>query len=268
MSVTLDELIPLSRKPIPPEGLRDSDEVPLDSPWHRSEINLLVESVDCQRMPRTDHFAGGNTFVYYNDKQWDPEFQDRPEFRGPDFFFVEDVNGAIERRYWVVWEENDRFPDVIVELLSPTTRKIDLTIKKEIYETIFKTREYFCYDPDDEKLIGWRLGNDGKYRPIKPNAKGFLWCKKLGLWLGKWTGVYLGKPAVWLRFYDEEFKVVPTFADKGEQRAEQEKQRAEQEKQRADQLASEVEHLKKLLAEKGQPPSPKKNGKNGKNGKR
>ena len=157
MNAILKDLVPRSRKPIPPEGLRDNDEVPLETIWHRSEINLLVESVDCHRAPRTDHLAAGNTFIYYNDKQWDPEFQDRPEFRGPDFFFVDEVDGNLVRRFWFVWEENDRYPDMIVELLSPSTKKIDLTVKKDIYERIFKTPEYYCYDPDKKHLLGWRL---------------------------------------------------------------------------------------------------------------
>jgi len=33
---------------------------------------------------------------------------------------------------WVVWEENGRYPDVIVELMSPTTAEIDTSAKKEL----------------------------------------------------------------------------------------------------------------------------------------
>ena len=40
------------------------------------------------------------------------------DFRGPDFFVVLDVDGEVDRKSWIVWEENGRYPDVIVELMS------------------------------------------------------------------------------------------------------------------------------------------------------
>lgn len=242
---------------LPPESqLRVDDGVPVDTFWHRYQISLLIESVDCHLLPSTDHFTGGNNFIYYTREQWDPELQDRPEFRGPDFFFVDNVTWTRVRKMWVVWLEHDRYPDVVIELGSPSTKKLDLSIKKDIYEQVFKSAEYYFYDPDKEKLIGWRL-KGGDYRPIKPSDKGFMWCKTLGLWLGTWNGTYVARTDVWLRFFDENLRVIETFA-------EQEHRLAKKQKQRADALEAEVARLKKLLADKGSGNGPKKNGKNGK----
>lgn len=36
-----------------------------------------------------------------------------------------------ERRSWVVWEEESKMPDVIIELLSDSTRKIDKWEKRK-----------------------------------------------------------------------------------------------------------------------------------------
>jgi len=38
-------------------------------------------------------------------------------------------------------EENGRYPDVIVELMSPTTAEIDTGAKKELYEQVLE-RDY------------------------------------------------------------------------------------------------------------------------------
>jgi Uma2 family endonuclease len=43
----------------------------------------------------------------------------------------------------VVWEEGGRYPEVIFEFLSPSTRQADRTVKKELYEQVFRTPEYY-----------------------------------------------------------------------------------------------------------------------------
>ena len=147
--------------------------------------------------------------------------------------------------------------------MSKTTKKADLTTKKDIYERTLKTHEYFCYDPDTRELFGWRL--NGIYKTIDPNERGWLWSKELGLWLGVWQGEYLGYNLPWLRFFDADGTPVSTFseaaqqhadamrqradamqqhADAMQQRADAMQQRAEAEKQRADALAAELAQLK------------------------
>ena len=69
------------------------------------------------------------------------------DFRGPEFFVALGVDGARERQGWVVWEEEGHYPDVIVELLSPSTAAVDKGIKKKLYEQISRTADYFVYDP-------------------------------------------------------------------------------------------------------------------------
>ena len=61
------------------------------------------------------------------------------------------------------------YPDVIIELLSPTTAKEDRTTKKRIYEQTFHTSEYYLYDPDTQQLEGWRLGPRKRYKA--PSAR-------------------------------------------------------------------------------------------------
>src|ERR1700686_2945773 len=70
------------------EDLAETDSMPMDTPWHRSAINLLIESTQYRFRDRSDYFVGGNMFIYYSARQartW--------VFRGPDFFFVKGVDG-------------------------------------------------------------------------------------------------------------------------------------------------------------------------------
>ncbi|MFQ6041281.1 MAG: Uma2 family endonuclease [Candidatus Poribacteria bacterium] len=227
---------------VPAVELPTEDGEPLESSWHRSEINLLIESIKMHLRGRQDYYAGGNMFIYFSLQQ-----ARRPSYRGPDFFVALNVDGSYPRDAWVVWLEDGKYPDVIVELLSPSTAREDLTTKRELYQRIFRTPEYFCYDPDSHILRGWRLINS-EYDSIKPNERGWLWSKRLSLWLGLWNGRYLEEDDTWLRFYTKDGELVPTFGEFEQQQAEQERQRAEQEHQRAEQERQRAERAEAELA--------------------
>lgn len=232
--------------------LLETDDMPLESAWHRAAIALLIELVLYRFEDREDFYVGGNTFIYYNLEQ-----ARTLSYRGPDFFFVKDSHLHPPRRYWVVWRERGRYPNVIIELLSPTTAKIDRTTKFEIYERTFRTPEYFLYDPDARSLEGYRIGAEGEYEPLKPNERGWLWSKELGLWLGTWEGEYLRWQEIWLRFFDPQGQLVLNKEEVERQRAEVERQRAEVERQRAETAEAELKRLKALLgAEEGSSQAP------------
>ncbi len=64
---------------------------------------------------------------------------------------------------------------------------------KELYEQVFRTPEYFCWDPfDPQAFVGWRL-SAGRYTPIPPDERGWLWSEELKLWLGPWAGAIQGE---------------------------------------------------------------------------
>ena len=190
---------------MPPTDLIFDDGEPLESNRHRIAMNVLIHSIMVGLGDREDYFAGGNMFVYYSIAQ-----VRNKDFRGPDFFAVLNVDGKTNRQGWVVWEENGRYPDVIVELMSPSTARIDKNEKKKIYEQIFRTRDYYVFDPfDSNSLQGWHLDNHHKYQELTKNERGWLWCETLGFWLGTWEGTIQRETAVWLRFYDAEGNLVP-----------------------------------------------------------
>ncbi|MGE3538367.1 MAG: Uma2 family endonuclease [Candidatus Tectimicrobiota bacterium] len=228
MSQAIDVVEPELLPNLPPSDLPAEDGVPLESDWHRGQMNLLIDSVTYRWRARRDFFAGGNMFIYFSMQQ----VRNR-DYRGPDFFVVKDIDGSYARQKWEVWEENGRYPDVIIELMSPTTAQEDLGPKKALYERTFRTRDYFCYDPDTDTLWGWRLGHMA-YEPLQPDVHGRLWSTELDAWLGAWDGAYLQRQARWLRLFDTAGQLIPTEAEAAQQAAATERQRAEAEHQRAE----------------------------------
>ncbi len=232
--------------PMPPTDLVFDDGEPLESNRHRIAMNLLIRSLQQAWADRSDFFTGGNMFVYYSSAQ-----ARNRDLRGPDFFAVLNIDGSYPRQGWVVWEEGGRYPDVIVELMSPSTAEVDTGLKKRLYEQVFRTPDYFVYNPfNRNSLQGWHLDLASGYQPLVPNERGWLWCQTLNVWLGPWEGTVDREMAVWLRFYDTEGQLLllPEEAaqlqlDRERQRAEQERQRAEQERQRAERLAAQLQAM-------------------------
>ena len=197
----------------PPSDLY-SDEPPVETELHLEQIMLLIKSLKWLWKERTDFYAVGNLSIYYSPQQKKSE-----DVRGPDFFVVLGTEKKT-RKSWVVWDENGKYPNVIVEVISPTTAKTDRGLKKELYQNTFRTPEYFWFDPYTLEFAAFYLIH-GKYQPVEPNEKGHLWSEELGLYLGIHQGL--------LRYFTSDGNLVPT----PEESAEMEAKRAEIESKRA-----------------------------------
>ncbi len=160
-------------------------------------------------------------FIYYSIQQ-----VRNLDYKGPDFFVIKGIDGSYLRNKWVAWEEEGRLPDLIVELMSPSTTDEDLGHKRKLYERTFRTPEYFCYDPDPRQLLGWRL-SETSYVRIKPDQREWLWRKELDAYIGVWEGAYHNEQGVWLRLFDKAGRLIPNAAEAEYTRAEIEYQRAE-----------------------------------------
>jgi Uma2 family endonuclease len=118
-----------------------------------------------------------------------------------------------------VWEEGGRYPNVIVELISESTADIDCGQKKDLYAKVFRTPDYFCYDPSTHQVEGWRL-TGGCYKALRPNEHGRLWCEEFGLWLGPWKGMLGAGNDFWPRFLDPTSLLIRTGKESEHERAE------------------------------------------------
>ncbi|HEY9813991.1 MAG TPA: Uma2 family endonuclease, partial [Candidatus Sericytochromatia bacterium] len=110
-----------------PPGDLYSDEPPLETDIHLRQMILLIKCLDWLWRKRNDYFASGNLTIYYSPRQLKSE-----DFRGPDFFVVLGTERK-SRKSWVVWEEDGKYPNVIVEILSRSTAATDQGLKKQIY---------------------------------------------------------------------------------------------------------------------------------------
>ncbi|HLO46978.1 MAG TPA: Uma2 family endonuclease [Kamptonema sp.] len=225
----------LSLKNLPINLITDDGE-PMESNNHRISMNLLIQSLKYHWRNREDFFVGGNMFVYYSANQVRNQ-----DFKGPDFFVVLDVDGRVNRDAWIAWEEDGRMPDVVIELMSPSTAEGDLTTKKDIYERTLKTQDYFVFDPNNPSLLqGWTLINR-RYQPLSTNDQGRLYCQSLGLWLGVWQGKIENCQGNWLRFFEADGNVVLLADEAAGQRAELERQQKELERQQKEQAIQQKE---------------------------
>lgn len=219
-------------KVIFPHGDLLSDEPPLESDLHRDQIDLLIRILKLWWREREDFYASGNLTVYYSPNQKKSE-----HFRGPDFFVVLGTQKK-DRKSWVVWQEDGKYPNLIVEILSSSTTAVDKGLKKQVYQDTFRTPDYFWFDPVTMELQGFHLV-DGKYQEIQVTTDGRLWSQQLELYLG----VYEGK----LRFFTTENQLILS----SEELAEQERLRADQAEERAQQAEQELARLREVLRTRG-----------------
>jgi len=148
-------------------------------------------------------------------------------------------NSPYGRPSYVVWEENNVVPSLVLEFVSKTSggeyddKMIDYARLNVLY--------YVIYNPQFHKrhrhapLEVYRLEN-GRYMRQLGDGKPIL-LPEIGLGIGCFLGVYKQLRRNWLFWYDENGNRFPTPSEK-----------AEQERQRA-------EHLAKLLRDMGVDPS-------------
>ncbi|MFE1746915.1 Uma2 family endonuclease [Coleofasciculus sp. H7-2] len=207
----------------PPSDLL-SDEPPLETYLHLQQMLLLIKCLDWWWRSRNDFFVAGNLSIYYSPRQRKSE-----DFRGPDFFVVLGTERK-SRKSWVVWEEDGKYPNVIVEILSDKTAATDRGLKKQIYQDIFRTPNYFWFDPETLEFAGFQL-LAGQYQTLEPNQQGYLWSQQLELYLG----IHERK----LRFFTAEGQLV----ELPEEAAQVQRQQKELAQARAERLAAKLREL-------------------------
>jgi Uma2 family endonuclease len=227
MAITAAQLADL----MPDTSQLESDEPQMESSLHATQLMLLVACLEWLWAQRNDYFIGANLSVYYSRAQLK-----KRDFCGPDFFLVKNTVKK-HRRSWVVWEEDGKYPDLVVELLSESTAKVDRTLKKDLYRESFRTSEYFWFSPETMEFMGFRLVQ-GAYLEITASPQGWRWSAVLGMFLGVHSNQ--------LRYFDADGKLIPTPTEAA-RLAEQERDLAEQERDlavsRAEALANRLHDL-------------------------
>jgi Uma2 family endonuclease len=231
----------------PPTNLY-SDEPPLESDFHRNQINLLIRLLKYWWQDRPDFYISGSITVYYNAQQIK-----KRDFRGPDVFVVLGAEKK-DRCSWTIWAEGGKYPNVVIELLSSATATVDKGTKKDLYQDVWRVPNYFWFHPETMEFAGFHLVS-GRYEALAPTDSGWLWSEQLEL--------YLGIHERQLRWFSAEGQLVPlpeeaerqakeqVQAIEQERQAKEQAQAMEQERQAKEQAQQRVEQLEALLRSQG-----------------
>ncbi len=214
-----------------------SDGVPMETERHRRQMLVLIESLELAWRDRDDFYVGGDMFVYFSAEQ-----VRHNSFRGPDVFVVLDTVRR-ERKSWVVWAEG-RSPDVVIELVSESTERVDRGEKMTVYARQLRVPVYVIFDPLSGALDAFLLDHKKRrYNPLPRDAEGRIEVAALDLLLGLHPTRVGTVDAPMLRWIDREGHVLPLEGERADEerlRADEERLRADEERLRADALAAKL----------------------------
>ena len=139
-------------------------------------------------------WVGADMFLYY--EEGIPS-----SVVAPDVFVVTRTHKRHRRHSFQIWVEG-RVPDLVLEVMSPTSVRRDTVTKFELYQSL-GVLEYWLYDPTEEGVIEPRLRGyqlvDGEYQPIEVReVDGRL------VGLSEVLGLELHADAEWFRFFNPE----------------------------------------------------------------
>lgn len=99
--------------------------------------------------------------------------------RAPDILFI-----AKKRLSRLRENFYDGPADLVIEIISPASRVVDRGEKFYEYEQA-GVREYWLLDPQRKQAEFYRLGRDGIFHPVPPDANGIFTSAAIkGLWIG------------------------------------------------------------------------------------
>ncbi len=222
------------------------DDEPVDNIFSEKQQRLLAESLNSSWRPGRDFIAASNVGIFY-DLRKPPIVPDT--FVSLDVKFAEDIWKKKNRSYFI--QEFGKPPEIAVEIVS-NRKGGENDAKFGIYAEA-SVRYYIILDPllqiQDEMLRIYELSAGGVY---VGKTGDFLDGTGLGVMI--WDGIFEGRYESWLRWLDEEGKMILTGFERScieRRRAEQERQRAEKEKQRAEKEKQRAEK-EKQRAEKAE----------------
>jgi Uma2 family endonuclease len=222
-----------------------SDGEPLAETQEHIWVILTTLSILSQYLTGKQAVVFANQFFYYIEK--------KPMARvAPDVMVVFDIPVKLYGNY-KLWQ-GQQTPAIIFEMTSAGTKENDWNFKKMLYEQL-GVKEYWMFDPYGdwiaEQLRGYRLNDEGLYRPITDNCSEVLQLRLQAE--GYLIGFYrldnnqkLLTPDELLLASQEAHKQAQEAniqAQEANIQAQEAEQRAQLEKARADRLAEKLRQL-------------------------
>jgi Uma2 family endonuclease len=217
-------LTPLPAAPPPDHTqLPDSDGAFVENIQEHPQSVLLTDSVlpMLQRRHPDGRFAiGQDAGIYWRITD--------PPLRGavaPDWYYVPDVPPTLHgrvRRSYVLWQEFVA-PLILMEFVSGDgSEERDRTPwegKFWIYERVVRPGYYAIYEVDPGRIEMYQMIG-GTFSAVAANSQGRYPIPELGLALGLWQGSFLGMELPWMRWWDEQGRLLPTGHERAERLAE------------------------------------------------
>ncbi len=224
----------------------ESDGKPMaESDYQRPYIAYGTEILNIYFADQPNVYVSGNILIYY--EEGNPKASVAPDV----FVVLNRPKG--KRRSYKVWQEDNQYPDFILEITSKSTVSEDQGIKRGLY-AFWGVSEYFQYDPSadylDPSLQGYQL-IDGNYFPLPattlPNGNLSITSAVLGLELHLEQGE--------LRFYNPvtgEKLLTHAEAEAARQAAETARQAAEAARQAAEAARQAAEAARQAAEDKAE----------------
>ncbi|MDF1664658.1 MAG: Uma2 family endonuclease [Planctomycetota bacterium] len=234
--------------------LPTSDDQPMaETDGHALEMTEFLRDV------LRDHYAeepmvyvASNNFLYYDPGNVKKNVS-------PDCYVIKGIPKRLRDSYQA-WAEGGALPNLIFELTSHSTWRVDMEFKRDLYQS-WGCQEYFLYDLTADRilnhLLGYRLVN-GVYEEMAQGIHGRLFSEELQLELAHHEGhlrffISGSKQPIATRW--EEIRQQKLLAEEEHLRAEEERARADEqrvradeEKARADRADLELKRLKEEMA--------------------
>ena len=194
----LPRIDPAWRLPTEAELPYEDDEPLAESDYQLVPLGYAFYGLRAHYAHRRDVAVQADMFVHYlrvdehGEVQLDQDGQPIVDRLAPDVFVVFGVPNRMRHSY-VTYDEG-KPPDFVLEVLSESTWRHDMGVKKTFYQRM-GVREYWILDPvgtyvDPPPLKGFRLIGD-HYEPIDPMPGGTAYASEvLGLELRLADGVF------------------------------------------------------------------------------
>ena len=163
-------------RPVPPveyddEGYPGPDGNVTESTRHWAAAIYSYDALRIWFKDQPDTLVAGDLMVLF-------EEGNREAALAPDVMVVFGA-GNDHRSSYKVWQEGDRMPAFVLEVLSTSTWRKDVRVKPALYAAL-GVRELWLFEPVGVYLVGYRLDGD-IYQPIRPLTDGGLPSRVLGL---------------------------------------------------------------------------------------
>jgi Uma2 family endonuclease len=231
--------------------LPDSDDAPVDNEDQNLLPNILLFLLNTIWADREDWFFGVDMGIYHTTGV-NPRVPVVPD--GFLSLGVQRRKGGKSRPSYVMWEENQIVPRLVLEVVSQIPGK-EYNEKLEIY-TQLGVLYYVIYNPEYWRRDGHQPFEvyklvDGVYRLEIGEP---YWMEEVGLGIGRYQKQFGSVEIEVLGWCDRQgnrYLTAEELAEREHQRAEQESQRADQERQRAEQERLAKERLMERLKAMG-----------------